>query len=588
MNLNGAAGPAGAAGTNGSTGPTGSTGSTGATGTIGATGATGLASLAAIGSSPNANGATLSGSTLNLQPADNSNGGVITTLTQIMNGAKTWSMRGTFNAGITTSGGADSLNVSSNNNTEINTGTSTGTINLGGTGVQAINIGTLGSGIKTIGIGTGAIDNVITIGTTTGAASLSEYVGTGNFVLDGSGNSTYKIGGSTTTGSITIGGTAESGTISLGTSSSAEAVNIATGASGVKTVHIADGTSANVITIGTTNGAASISERVGIGNYSLDGVGASTYAIGASTTTGTITIGGTGMTTGSTTINGGTGVGAVTVTPGTAGSIVIGAAAGTGDITLGSSTAAQTVYIGNGVSASAQNVNIANGATAGSTTVNILSGIGTGGASAVKIGDNTRVNAIDLGNIAPAAARTTTIAGGGSGFVDAINIGTGAATVAGGKTINIGTTPPTGVGTNLITIGAAGTVNGMGVRFGNARVTHNMAVAPTTGLNAPTTATVSQILDAGIIGFQATGNRILTLPSAQGATGLVQALPGTPAVGDVFTFILFNTGGSNVTLAAGTGITIVNTNNTTSTTGPRIIYCRVTGVTAGSETISVY
>lgn len=86
----GVVGVTGPTGSIGSTGPTGSIGATGATGSTGSTGATGsITALAAIGSSPNANGATLTGTTLNLEPASASFGGVITTGTQTFAGAKT-------------------------------------------------------------------------------------------------------------------------------------------------------------------------------------------------------------------------------------------------------------------------------------------------------------------------------------------------------------------------------------------------------------------------------------------------------------------------------------------------------------------
>ncbi len=52
---------------------------------------TGDVTLTAIGSTPNANGASLTGQALNLQPADASFGGVITTGTQTIAGAKTFS-----------------------------------------------------------------------------------------------------------------------------------------------------------------------------------------------------------------------------------------------------------------------------------------------------------------------------------------------------------------------------------------------------------------------------------------------------------------------------------------------------------------
>ena len=50
-----------------------------------------ISALGAIGSSPNANAATLAGSTLNLEPASASYGGVVTTGTQTLAGAKTFS-----------------------------------------------------------------------------------------------------------------------------------------------------------------------------------------------------------------------------------------------------------------------------------------------------------------------------------------------------------------------------------------------------------------------------------------------------------------------------------------------------------------
>jgi hypothetical protein len=50
----------------------------------------GVTTMAAIGATPNANGATISGSTLNLQPASASFGGVVTTGTQTFAGTKTF------------------------------------------------------------------------------------------------------------------------------------------------------------------------------------------------------------------------------------------------------------------------------------------------------------------------------------------------------------------------------------------------------------------------------------------------------------------------------------------------------------------
>jgi Repeat of unknown function (DUF5907) len=63
---------------------------------------TGINTLAAIGSTPNANGASISGTTLTLQPADGTNGGVVTTSSQTFAGIKTFS--NTTNSSSTTTG----------------------------------------------------------------------------------------------------------------------------------------------------------------------------------------------------------------------------------------------------------------------------------------------------------------------------------------------------------------------------------------------------------------------------------------------------------------------------------------------------
>jgi hypothetical protein len=83
----------------------------------------------------------------------------------------------------------------------------------------------------------------------------------------------------------------------------------------------------------------------------------------------------------------------------------------------------------------------------------------------------------------------------------------------------------------------------------------------------------------------------LTLPSAQSAAGLVQNLPGTPVVGDTFTFMYYNLQGGDITLAAGTGVTIVGPPTIATSLGQptsRVVACRVTSVTNGAETISCY
>jgi hypothetical protein len=91
--LQGLTGPTGFTGR---TGPTGFTGRTGPTGQQGPTGSNALITLAAVGNAPNANAATITGIVLNLQPANITSPGVVTTAPQSFAGTKN------FNNGIKT------------------------------------------------------------------------------------------------------------------------------------------------------------------------------------------------------------------------------------------------------------------------------------------------------------------------------------------------------------------------------------------------------------------------------------------------------------------------------------------------------
>ena len=347
-----------------------------------------------------------------------------------------------------------------------------GTWATGGTAIQighdvtndAISIGDLGA-------------RIITIGHASGAAALNLAVGSGNFSLDGVAGSTYSIGPSTTTGTITIGGTAQStGAITLGSSTAANSVliqngintgaqivSIANGANGANstinllngiattgtqtlnvmsttaaataqvinllsgantnttntvniagtgatgnpvTVNIGTGAAAHVLNLGVTSGASGIAMLVGTGNFSLNGATGSTYTIAAATTTGAITIGGTAQSTGV---------------------ITLGSSSATSTVKIASGAGASTVTIAEGT-AGANTVSILNGATAATGTVNILSGSGSAGGGALHMADNGRVTAISLGNVAPAASRTTTFFGGASAQNDSFLIMGGAST----------------------------------------------------------------------------------------------------------------------------------------------------------------
>ena len=187
--------------------------------------------------------------------------------------------------------------------------------------------------------------------------------------------------GATITGVTTISG----GAVSLNNDSN-NPTNVNTGTSN-GAVNIGNGTTGgNVISIGNTVGLTGINEKVGTGNYSLDGVAGSTYTVGASTVGGTISIGGTAQTGAITlgsssvaqTVNVGTGTGAnaVNIATGGSGNVIIGKAAG-GNITMPNLTASRPVKTDGSSNLIATTINLASSNDVGASILGSVNG-GTG------------------------------------------------------------------------------------------------------------------------------------------------------------------------------------------------------------------
>ncbi len=354
---------------------------------------------------------------------------------------------------------------------------------------------------------------------------------------------------------------------------------------------------------GSTSGAA--------GSVTLTGGGATNGTAGSVTLTGgNATIGNGGSvslqagTTGGGGANGAINIGTSVSSSG----ITIGHATGTGTITVGQSTAAHSINIGSAnATTGAQTINIGNGTTGAATTVNILSGVGTAGASTINLGNNTRVSTINLGNIAPAAARTTTIAGGNSAVVDTVNIGTGNTTVAGGKTINIGTGVPGAAASNTISIGTGGGITGtVGVTIGSiGAANHTTLIQGGTSNTAGSEAIRLQTHTSGGIAIGGTsqvgtitlGQSVISNTINIGSGNIADSNTQTILIGAGLaagtgkaTLLIGNPNGdSSITLQAGNGgIVLPSTlagsnasiylcqNNTTN----QLVYCKTTGAGA--------
>jgi hypothetical protein len=102
-------------------------------------GGSGVTTIGAIDTVPTAaNGARISGSSIFMQYGDATYPGLISTTTQDIAGAKTFSSLLTGTLGATISGATINLNASSNFATNINTGTSTGAVSIGNSAAGAI------------------------------------------------------------------------------------------------------------------------------------------------------------------------------------------------------------------------------------------------------------------------------------------------------------------------------------------------------------------------------------------------------------------------------------------------------------------
>ena len=285
----------------------------------------------------------------------------------------------------------------------VGTSTTTGTIDIGGTsqtgtitlgdsdginavgigtgeGATTVNIATGATAAKAVNIGTGAIGNVITAGSVTGASQMDLKVGTGNFTLEGATTSTYEI---SSTGVNT-------GTCKFASGTGARTVEIAGGGTGAKTINIGAAASADVIIIGDATGAGSLALVAGTGGLtidsgdalSLDSVVSSNFTVtGAAADLTLASVGGSVLIDGSEadaaaiSIQASNAAGGIDIDSGTAGTIID----STGAISLDAAAASNFSVAGAGIDLSlisAAGRVIVNGEEAAANAITLLSAAG--------------------------------------------------------------------------------------------------------------------------------------------------------------------------------------------------------------------
>ncbi len=273
----------------------------------------GITSIGTYGGSI-ANGLSISGTTLTLGAADQTNPGGVSTNAQTFGGAKTFAQLITGQAGISTSGGAVTLQGNAASSLTTTSGaltitsaaaatwsTGAGILTLSGNGGLTAGTNTQTGASSAVTILTGnstSAGNTGAITLTTGqassgtAGSISLDIGAGTTgtpgINLGTANNyagrTITLGGTTQTGAITLGQSTATNTISIGNA------NTATGST--QTINIGAGTPAGTgltnINIGNLINGGSLSLRAGTGNINLQTGG--NVTIGTSNTTGTLLV----------------------------------------------------------------------------------------------------------------------------------------------------------------------------------------------------------------------------------------------------------------------------------------------------------
>lgn len=242
--------------------------------------------------------------------------------------------------------------------------------------------------------------------TTTGSGSTITFSFPSSMVAPGSLTATGLLTGDAGA-TLNTAGTA----MNIATDTDTAAVNIAT--AGARTT-----------TIGDVSGASGMVLHVGTGNFVLDGVAGSTYAIGASTTTGTITIGGTSQT------------GSITLGD-SAGTNTVGVGTGNGptSVNIGGGTGGNSIYINNGVNTGVNVVDIAAGAAAANSTVNVLSGNATAGTQTLNLATGTGGKVVHVAD--GAGANTVTVGSTNTTSTTTVQSGTGGLVLSGGQVVSV-------------------------------------------------------------------------------------------------------------------------------------------------------
>jgi hypothetical protein len=143
----------------------------------------------------------------------------------------------------------------------------------------------------------------------------------------------------------------------------------------------------------------------------------------------------------------------------------------------------------------------------------------------------------------------------------------------------------------ILSIGPTGAPSQMwtGSGFQNSArrvITRGTAGAPPDCAGGTLNLTVAQFLENGIATCGST--QTINFPTWQGPSGIVQALPGVPTVGDLVSIIIQPSAPFFITIGFGTGGTNASSITQIGGGNGRTLTCRITSVTLNAETATCY
>ncbi|MBI5466316.1 MAG: hypothetical protein HY974_03440, partial [Candidatus Kerfeldbacteria bacterium] len=292
----------------------------------------------------NANGITLAGSAPFINASNSSSTLLLNTVTNrpittgtglvTTGGALTATGLITGQLGLAVTGAPVSLNNNSNFDVSIATGTSTGNVGIGNPSAGAVTVVSGAGGIllnasnnQPTNINTGTSTGTVSIGNALANVAITDTqwsitgAGAASFVgVDATTGLLQGTGGLTLTGTVAINDNAGTSTTSIGAGTTTGAVTI--GGTGTQTISVGNGGGVKTVNLGSNNTTSTTTILSGSGGLLINDGNSQPTNLNTGTNTGTITLGGT----------------ATPVNINTASSAATNLGTGTGNVGLGNAT----------------------------------------------------------------------------------------------------------------------------------------------------------------------------------------------------------------------------------------------------------